>query len=74
MIAPSDGDYAHNAAWGDGNGYAHLRAALLKPDLSIPVLDGAPALGTWQQVVLIDFDNRARNRRVILTITAAIAG
>jgi secondary thiamine-phosphate synthase enzyme len=71
QIAPMDAVYAHNEAWGDGNGYAHLRAALLKPDLCIPIRDGQLSLGTWQQVVLLDFDNRPRHRKVLLTITAA---
>ncbi len=71
QIAPADGDYAHNAAWGDGNGYAHLRAALLKPDLCVPIREGRLALGTWQQIVLIDFDNRPRQRKVLLTLTEA---
>lgn len=71
QIAPMNGQYAHNEAWGDGNGYAHLRAALLKPDLCIPVENGRPALGTWQQIVLLDFDNRPRKRKVLLTMTVA---
>ena len=71
QIAPMNADYAHNAAWGDGNGYAHLRAALLKPCLCVPIQDGKLALGTWQQIVLMDFDNRPRQRTVLLTITAA---
>jgi secondary thiamine-phosphate synthase enzyme len=71
QIAPMDADYAHNAAWGDGNGYAHLRAALLKPDLCVPIHAGELALGTWQQIVLVDFDNRARRRKIILTVTSA---
>ncbi len=72
-IAPANGEYAHNAAWGDGNGYAHLRAALLKPDLCLPIRGGKPALGTWQQVVLLDFDNRSRERQVLVTITASVS-
>ena len=72
-IAPANDEYAHNAAWGDGNGYAHLRAALLKPDLCIPIRAGRPALGTWQQIVLLDFDNRARQRQVLVTVTAAVS-
>ena len=71
QIAPMDAEYAHNEAWGDGNGYAHLRAALLKPSLCVPILEGRLALGTWQQIVLIDFDNRPRQRKVLLTLTAA---
>jgi len=68
-LAPSGDRYAHDAAWGDGNGYAHVRAALLGPSVSIPVHEGEPMLGTWQQVVLIDFDNRARDRRVIVQVS-----
>ena len=71
-IAPMDRDYQHNQAWGDGNGYAHLRAALLKPDLCVPYSGGKLALGTWQQVILIDFDNRPRRRAVQLTLTEAL--
>ena len=71
QIAPMDAPYAHNEAWGDGNGYAHLRAALLKPSLCVPFHEGRLSLGTWQQIVLIDFDNRPRQRKVLLTLTAA---
>lgn len=67
-LAPRTLEYAHDAAWGDGNGYSHVRAAMLGPSLSIPVIDGAMVLGTWQQVVLLDFDNRPRQRRVIQQI------
>ena len=70
-IAPVNGEYAHNEAWGDGNGYAHLRAALLKPDLCVPIQGGKLALGTWQQIVLLDFDNRPRQRKALLTLTEA---
>ena len=72
QIAPMNAEYAHNEAWGDGNGYAHLRAALLKPDLCVPVHGGNLALGTWQQIVLIDFDNRPRQRTVLVTMTEAV--
>jgi secondary thiamine-phosphate synthase enzyme len=64
-LAPRDISYAHDARWGDGNGFAHVRAALLHADLEIPVASGQLLLGTWQQVVLCDFDNRPRERRVI---------
>ncbi len=67
-VAPLDGVYRHNEAWGDGNGYAHLRAALMKPSLSIPLSGGKLRLGTWQQVVLLDFDNRPRTRTVHVQI------
>lgn len=65
-LAPPEAAYRHDLAWHDGNGYAHLLAALFKPSLSVPVAGGKPALGKWQQVVLADFDNRPRRRRVLL--------
>ena len=71
-IAPMDGHYHHNEAWGDGNGYAHLRAALMKPSLSIPIARGELRLGTWQQVVLLDFDNRPRRRTIHVQVTASV--
>ena len=58
----------HDTRWGDGNGFSHVRAALLGPSLCVPVADGKLRLGTWQQIVLIDFDNRPRNREVIFEI------
>jgi len=64
-IAPSDIHYEHNQRWGDGNGFSHVRAALLGPSLCVPVEGGRLRLGTWQQIVLIDFDNRPRRREVI---------
>ena len=67
-IADANRHYAHNARWGDGNGHSHVRAALLGPSLTVPFVDGKLALGTWQQIVYVDFDNRARQRRVILQI------
>ncbi len=63
-MAPTGIPYRHDSRWGDGNGFAHVRAALLKPGITVPVMGGSMALGTWQQVVLIDFDNRPRKRRV----------
>jgi secondary thiamine-phosphate synthase enzyme len=63
-LFPQDIPYEHDRRWGDGNGYAHVRAAFLKPDLTIPLADGQLALGTWQQIVLLDFDNRPRRRRI----------
>ena len=63
-LVPRGARYHHDAAWGDGNGYAHVRAALLGPDLAFLVRRGRLVRGTWQQVVLCDFDNRARQRRV----------
>jgi secondary thiamine-phosphate synthase enzyme len=67
-IAPSDHDYAHNARWGDDNGYSHLRSALMGTARSYPVREGRLDLGTWQQVVLCDFDNRPREREVTVTV------
>jgi secondary thiamine-phosphate synthase enzyme len=67
-IAPRDMHYDHDARWGDGNGYSHVRAALLGPSLTVPVIEGQLQLGTWQQVVLCDFDNRPRERRIIVQV------
>ena len=67
-LAPRSISYAHDARWGDGNGYSHVRAALLGPSLSVPISDGCLSLGTWQQVVLLDFDNRPRTRRVLVQL------
>lgn len=63
-LFPANLPYEHDRRWGDGNGYAHVRAAFLKPSLSIPIDQGRLQLGTWQQLVLLDFDNRPRQRRV----------
>jgi len=65
-LAPGDLDYRHNLRWGDGNGHAHVRAALLGPSLSLPVVDGQLGLGTWQQIVFVDFDVRPRRRTVLV--------
>ncbi len=67
-IAPSNIPYEHDKRWGDGNGFSHVRAALMKPSLTIPLIKGKLALGTWQQIVFIDFDNRKRERRLIVQI------
>jgi secondary thiamine-phosphate synthase enzyme len=69
-MAPRDIYYEHDQRWGDGNGYAHVRAALIGPSLHIPVLDGSMTLGTWQQIVVIDFDNRPRQRRIVVQISS----
>ncbi|WP_462137568.1 secondary thiamine-phosphate synthase enzyme YjbQ [Candidatus Mycalebacterium sp.] len=68
-IAPEDIEYAHNARWGDGNGHSHVRAALLGASFSAPFADSRPLLGTWQQIVLVDFDNRPREREIIVRTT-----
>ncbi len=67
-LAPRDAEYDHNLRWGDGNGYSHVRAALLGPSLVLPVDGGEVEHGTWQQVVLCDFDNRPRRRRVLIQV------
>ena len=67
-LAPEGIHYDHDARWGDGNGFAHVRAALLGPSLNIPLVKGELQLGTWQQIVLIDFDNRSREREVIVQV------
>ena len=66
--APKDMDYAHEQAWHDGNGHSHVRAAMLGPSLVVPFQRGELLLGTWQQVVLIDFDNRSRQRQYSFTL------
>lgn len=68
-IAPRGIRYHHEEAWHDGNGHSHVRASLLGPSLTVPFKDGRLLLGTWQQIVLIDFDNRARTRRLVVQIT-----
>lgn len=67
-VAPVDGDYEHNTRWGDGNGFSHVRSALLKTSLSIPVVDGELVLGAWQQVVALNLDNRERLRELIAVV------
>ena len=67
-ILPQNRDYAHNARWGDGNGHSHVRAALLGPSLTIPFVNGHLTLGTWQQVIYVDFDVRSRHRELVLQI------
>lgn len=65
-IAPTGITYHHDATWGDGNGYAHVRAALLGPSFNVPFKNGKLLLGTWQQIVVMDFDNRPRKRSVVV--------
>lgn len=67
-IIPQRQNYNHNLRWGDGNGHSHLRAALLGPSLSVPVVDSTMTLGTWQQIIFIDCDNRPRQRKIIVQI------
>jgi len=68
-IIPKDATYHHDETWGDNNGFSHLRASLLGPSLTVPIVDGKLQLGTWQQVVFIDFDNRARDREIFVQRT-----
>jgi len=65
-IAPKDESYVHDAAWHDGNGYSHVRAAMLGPSLTIPFTAKHLTLGTWQQVIFLNLDNRPRDREIIL--------
>jgi len=65
-LAPQTMDYRHNLRWGDGNGFSHVRSAICKTSLTVPFSDHRMLTGTWQQIVLLDFDNRKRRRRLIL--------
>ncbi len=67
-IAPEKGRYEHEETWHDDNGHSHVRASLLGPSLSVPIVDGQMTLGTWQQIILVDFDTRPRTRTVICQI------
>jgi len=67
-VAPAHADYAHNERWGDGNGFSHLRSALLKTSLAVPIVDGRVALGSWQQIVVLNLDNRTRDREVVAVV------
>jgi secondary thiamine-phosphate synthase enzyme len=68
-IAPADIHYQHDAAWGDGNGHGHVRASMIGPSLTVPFQAGRLLLGTWQQIVLVDCDNRPRKRDVVVQLT-----
>lgn len=67
-IAPENGRYLHEETWHDDNGHAHVRASLLGPSLTVPFVDRRLQLGTWQQIVLLDFDTRARSRRILVQV------
>jgi secondary thiamine-phosphate synthase enzyme len=67
-IVNPDRPYDHDQAWGDGNGHSHVRAALLKASLTVPIVNGRMTLGTWQQIIYIDFDNRPRRRELVVQI------
>ena len=71
-IAPSDRSYHHDQRWGDGNGFSHLRAALLGPSLTVPVSAGRCVLGTWQQIVVVECDLRPRRRRVAFSFVGVV--
>jgi secondary thiamine-phosphate synthase enzyme len=70
-IAPRDIPYKHEEAWHDGNGHSHVRASLLGPSLTVPFQAGRLLLGTWQQIVLVDFDNRPRRRQVVVQLSGS---
>ena len=67
-LYPKGIDYEHHKRWGDGNGYSHVRASLLGPSLTVPIVDGKLLLGTWQQIVFLEFDNKPRSREVAVQI------
>ena len=67
-IAPPDRDYRHHLRWGDDNGHSHVRAALIGPSLTVPFAEGRLMLGTWQQIVFLDFDTRSRSRRLVVQV------
>ena len=67
-LVPSNIEYRHNLRWGDGNGHSHVRAAILGASFTVPLVNGRLALGTWQQIVFVDFDNRPRHRNVVVQV------
>ncbi len=67
-IAPIGPTYHHDATWHDGNGFSHVRAALIGPSLTVPFQDSTLTLGTWQQIILVDFDNRPRSRKIVVQV------
>ena len=69
-IAPKNARYEHEETWHDDNGHAHVRASLLGPSITVPIVEGRMTLGTWQQIILIDFDTRARNRTIVCQIVS----
>jgi len=68
QLAPQNSPYEHDRRWGDGNGFSHLRAALMGASAVVPVVDGKLALGTWQQLLFVDFDNRKRQRTIVVQL------
>ncbi|MEI7483791.1 MAG: secondary thiamine-phosphate synthase enzyme YjbQ [Ignavibacteriota bacterium] len=71
-IIPTYQNYNHNKTWGDGNGHSHLRSALIKTSLTIPLVNSEMTLGTWQQIIFIDFDNKHRTRRIAIQIMGEV--
>jgi secondary thiamine-phosphate synthase enzyme len=67
-LAPRDAEYRHHLRGGDDNGSSHVRAALLGPSITLPVIDESPALGTWQQIILLELDTRARTREIVVQV------
>lgn len=67
-VVPEDIAYQHDRAWGDGNGHSHIRASLLSASLTVPFVNKRLALGTWQQIVVVDFDNRSRSREIVVQV------
>jgi secondary thiamine-phosphate synthase enzyme len=68
LLVPRKRSYHHDATWGDANGFAHMRSALIGASLCLPVVGGEPVLGVWQQVVICDFDNRPRTRKLVVVV------
>ena len=68
VMAPREGEYQHHLRWGDDNGSSHVRAALMGPSVSIPFVDGTLTLGTWQQIMLLECDTRARRREIVIQL------
>jgi secondary thiamine-phosphate synthase enzyme len=73
-LMPKEIEYEHHLRWGDGNGHSHMRSALLGTSLTVPFHQGVPDLGTWQQVVMMELDNRGRDRKVIIQIIGEQGG
>ena len=71
-LFPPTADYHHHLTWNDGNGYSHVMATFMKPSITVPIIDGQLALGTWQQIIVLDFDNNPRRRHVILQCLPAV--
>jgi secondary thiamine-phosphate synthase enzyme len=68
VLAPRSGEYQHHLRWGDDNGSSHVRAAMLGSSITVPFVDGALTLGTWQQLMLLEFDTRPRKRQIVVQI------